>query len=90
MDQAFSLSHDLVPTLTCTVRKLDRRHTRRLKRRDSLLTEEGEGGESNHMIARKPGPLYVIQYSLLLTKEISTPKLLSFFTGSLEKLLTFE
>ncbi len=33
-------------------------------RRSSLLT--GEGEEPNHMTARKPGPLYIIQYSLML------------------------
>ncbi len=37
--------------------KLDRRHTGRLRKRDSLLTGEGAGVEPNHTTARKLGPL---------------------------------
>jgi hypothetical protein len=43
------------------------RHTGRLWKRNNLLTEGGGGGveEPNHMmVARKPGPLLNIQYSL--------------------------
>jgi hypothetical protein len=42
------------------VRKLDRRHTERLRKRDKLLTGDegkGVGEEPNHKTARKPGPL---------------------------------
>jgi hypothetical protein len=41
------------------IRKLDRRHIGRLRKRDELLTGEGEevGEEPNHTTARKPGPL---------------------------------
>jgi hypothetical protein len=35
-------------------------------RQTSLLTGAGVGEEPNHTIARKPGPLQIIQYSLLL------------------------
>ncbi len=58
-DQAFSLSYPL-PT-TSPVSKLDRRHTRRLRKRDNLLRGEGGGVgigvEPNHTTARKPDPL---------------------------------
>jgi hypothetical protein len=47
--------------------KLDRRHTGRLRKRDNLQTGEGEGmgEEPNHATAKKPGPLYIIQYFLV-------------------------
>jgi hypothetical protein len=61
----FSSSYDLAPTTPM----LDRRHTRRLRKRDNLLTGEGKGvgvmEEPNHTTASKPGPLQIIQYSLL-------------------------
>ncbi len=46
-DQAFSQSYDLdppTPTPSSPVSKLYRRHTERLRKRDNLLTREGEGG----------------------------------------------
>jgi hypothetical protein len=45
---------------------MDRRHTGRLRKRDSILGrgEEGVGEEPNHTTAEKLGPLYIIQYSL--------------------------
>ncbi len=48
------------------LRKLDRRHTGRLRKRDKLLTGEGRGGlgeEPNNKTTRKPGPLWITQYS---------------------------
>jgi hypothetical protein len=41
------------------LRTLDRRHTGRLRKRDSLLTGEGEGmgEEPYNTTPRKPGPL---------------------------------
>jgi hypothetical protein len=44
---------------------LDRRRTERLRTTDNLLTGAGVGEEPNHTTARKLGPLYIIQYSLL-------------------------
>jgi hypothetical protein len=44
------------------------RHTGRLRKRDNLLTGEeevGGGVEPNHMTAKKPDPLQIIQYSLV-------------------------
>jgi hypothetical protein len=37
------------------------------RERDNLTTGEGEwvGEEPNHRMARKPGPSYIIQFSLL-------------------------
>ncbi len=32
---------------------------------------EGVGEEPNHATARKPGPLYIIQYSLVRAKDVS-------------------
>jgi hypothetical protein len=61
-DQAFSPTYDLasllLPSLHSNVSKLDS-HTGRLRKRDNLLTETGEGvgEEPNHTIARKTGPL---------------------------------
>jgi hypothetical protein len=47
------------------VNKLDRRHTGRLRKRDSLLTggggNKGVGEEPNHPTMRKPGPLFMIE-----------------------------
>jgi hypothetical protein len=70
--QAFSRTYDLAPRPTLPpsspspVSKLDRRHTGKLRKRDSLLTEGGKGvgEEPNHTNARKPGPLEIIPYSL--------------------------
>jgi hypothetical protein len=47
------------PCLNSPVRKLKRRHTERLRKRDNVLKGEGEGvwKEPNHTMARKPGPL---------------------------------
>ncbi len=39
-------------------------------RRWSLLTGECVGEELNHTTARKPGPLYIIQYSLVPTDKL--------------------
>jgi hypothetical protein len=47
--------------------KMDRPHTRRLRKRDNLLTGEGVGKEPNHTTARKPGPLEIIQNYLGLS-----------------------
>jgi hypothetical protein len=47
------------------VSKLDRRLRGRLRKRDNLLTGEGEE-EPNHKTARKPGLLLIILYSLIL------------------------
>jgi hypothetical protein len=62
------LVYDLAPSPPLPpspVSNLERRHTRRLRKRDNLLTEEGrEGEEPNHTIARLSGPLYIIQYVL--------------------------
>jgi hypothetical protein len=51
-----------------SVSKLDRRRIGRLRKRDKLLPGEGVKGadeEPNHTTARKPGPLQIIQYSLI-------------------------
>ncbi len=56
------------------LRKLDRRHTGRLRKRYNLLCLRGEVGEGvgeepNHTTARRNGPIIihsVVQYSLLL------------------------
>jgi hypothetical protein len=43
-----------------TVRKLDARHTRRLRKFDNLLNDDRGGGgveEPNHTAARMPSPL---------------------------------
>jgi hypothetical protein len=58
-DQAFSPSYDWASPLLSPGSKLDRRHKVRLRKRDNLLTREGEGGgeELNHTAARMPGPL---------------------------------
>ncbi len=62
--QAFPRSNDLgpPPPLTSppsTVRKLDRRYTGMLSKRDNLLTEEGGGGGggAESYDRKKPGPL---------------------------------
>jgi hypothetical protein len=50
-------AHPLLPSPDS---KLDRRHTGRLRKRDNLMTRDGEKGlgmELNNTIARKPGPL---------------------------------
>jgi hypothetical protein len=46
------------------IRKLDRRRTRRLRKRENLRTGEGVGEEPNHTTSRKHGHLLIIQYSL--------------------------
>jgi hypothetical protein len=49
------------------VSKLDQRQTGRPRKRENLLTGEGEEGvgeKLNHTTARMPGPLKIIQYSL--------------------------
>jgi hypothetical protein len=48
------------PSSPFPVSKLGRRHTGRLRKRDNLLTGEGE----NYTTLSKPGPLKIIQYSL--------------------------
>ncbi len=55
-DQAFSSFYDLA---SAPVSFPDRRHTGRLRKRDNLLTGEGEGvgEESNPNTTRKPDPL---------------------------------
>ncbi len=47
------------PPLPSPVSKIDRRHTERLRKRDSLPMERGKGvgEELNITMARKPGPL---------------------------------
>ncbi len=52
------------PLYPSPVGKLDRRHTGRLRMRNNLLTGEGVGEEPKCTMARKPDPLYIIQYSL--------------------------
>jgi hypothetical protein len=50
-------AHPLPPS---PVSKLDRRHTGRLRKRDNVLSSQGEkavGEESNHTTARKPGTI---------------------------------
>jgi hypothetical protein len=48
------------------VSKLDRKHTGRQIKRETLLTGEegGEGKEPNNRKGRKPGPLYHITFTL--------------------------
>jgi hypothetical protein len=47
-----------------------------LRKRDNLLPEEeggmGLGEEPNHATARKPGLLYIIQYSLAFVIDLKT------------------
>jgi hypothetical protein len=47
----------------------------KLRKRDNLLTREGEGvgEEPYHATARKPGPLQIIQYSLLQPLYLPSP-----------------
>jgi hypothetical protein len=61
----FAASYDMAyPTPLPHVSKSDRRrHTGRLRKRDNLLAGEGPM-EPKHIIARKPGPLKLIHYSL--------------------------
>ncbi len=59
---AFSQSYDLAPRPflpPSSGRKLDWRHTERLRKRNNWVTGEGEGvgEEPDHTIARKTGPL---------------------------------
>jgi hypothetical protein len=57
----------LLPFPLSPVSKLDRRHTGRLRKRDNLLTGEGEGGggeEANSCDKEENGPLLIIQYLL--------------------------
>jgi hypothetical protein len=51
-DQASSPSYDLAPPPPYPVRKLGRRHTGRLRKKDNFLTGEGGGEEPNHTTAR--------------------------------------
>jgi hypothetical protein len=46
------------------VRKLDRGHTGRLRKRDNLLVGEGYGGGGESDDRKKAWFLYIIQYSL--------------------------
>jgi hypothetical protein len=62
LKKVFSLSYDLAPPTPLppySDSKLDRRHKGRLRKRDNMLTGEGEGvgEEPNHTTARKPSPL---------------------------------
>jgi hypothetical protein len=50
--------HLQYPPSSSPLRKLGRKHTGRLRKRDNLLTGKGRRGEEpNHTTARKPGPL---------------------------------
>ncbi len=67
-DHAFSPLYDLAPpppqVPLSPVSKLDRRYTVRLRKRNNLLTREGEGvgEEPNHTTARKPDQLPVSKW----------------------------
>jgi hypothetical protein len=52
-------------SIKCNTKVKKRRDTGRLSKRDNFRQERGEGSgkESNHTMARKPGSLYIIQYS---------------------------
>ncbi len=64
-DMIWLLAQTLTPPPQTPVNKLDRRHTEGMSKIDNLLTGEGRKGVSEE--PRKPGPLYIIKYSLAPT-----------------------
>jgi hypothetical protein len=71
----------LLPTLPppYLVNKPDWRHTERMRKRENLLTGEGEGGgeEPNQTTARKPDPLHTKHHPILSDITEPIPRKLS-------------
>ncbi len=72
-DLAFSTSYDWAPLpllppplpSVLLLSRLERRHTRRLRKRDNLLTEERERGWGRSQIIRRRGSLVLHHHSML-------------------------
>ncbi len=64
------------PAPPSPVSKLNRRHTEKSDKKRQLAAGRGMGKgvdeEPNHTTARKPGPLYIIQYSLVCDIDLTT------------------
>ncbi len=68
--QDYSLSYDLapLPPPPSSVCKLDRRYKGRQRKKYNVLTGDGGWGEEpNHTTEKNPGPLSIIQYSLVVS-----------------------
>ncbi len=66
-DEAFPPSYDLAPPRPLPPYRVSQARQNTETEKD--LVDEGGGGELNHTMARKPGHLYIIEYSLVTDDE---------------------